>query len=158
MASPGFAVAMFREDGQWRAEPLPPSVLNDLGVLLSALRSQPPEGGPFIVADVEEEFFLVARLDGARISLLLSDLTAAADFPLAAQTLERLGEDPPDEDELDEVCPVGDIDIFEDLGLPEPELEQLLDDDTAYPDEMLDDIMGRIDLAEQYSQAVQRVR
>jgi len=158
MAPTGFAVAVFREEGQWQAEPLPPAVLGDLSILLSALRSQPPEAGPFVIADVEDEFFVIARLDGVRISLLLSDLTAATDYPLAAQALDRLGEDPPDDDELDEVWPVGDLDMFEDLGLAESEMEQLLEDDDAYVDELLDEIMQRLDLKEQFSRAVQRVR
>ena len=95
MTQRGFAVAGFRDAGQWRCETLPPAVLGDLGVLLSALRSQVPEGGPFVIASVDDEFFLIARLDGPRIVLLLSDLTAAVEYPLAAQALERLGEDPP---------------------------------------------------------------
>ena len=51
MAQGGYAVAAHRDSGQWRIEPLPPTVLADLGVLLQALRSQPPEGGPFVVLD-----------------------------------------------------------------------------------------------------------
>ena len=102
MAQRGFAVAAFRDGGLWRAEPLPPSVLDDLGVLLQALRAQPPEGGPFVIACVDEEFFVIARQDGARISLLLSDLTASVEYALAEQAMTRLGEDPPDDDELDE--------------------------------------------------------
>src|SRR5690242_6187800 len=76
MTQRGFAIAAFRDAGQWRCEPLPPAVLDDLRALVAALRGQPPEGGPFVIASVDEEFFLVARQDGARISLLLSDLTA----------------------------------------------------------------------------------
>jgi putative tRNA adenosine deaminase-associated protein len=98
MAARGYAVAAFRDAGLWRCEPLPPTVLTDLGVLLAALRSQPPEGGPFVIANVDDEFFLIARQYGPRISLLLSDLTASVEYPLAAQVLERLGEDPPDDD------------------------------------------------------------
>jgi putative tRNA adenosine deaminase-associated protein len=154
MAQSGFAVAVFRDGGRWQCEPLPPAVLTDLGVLLSALRSQPPEGGPFVIADVDDEFFLIARLDGARISLLLSDLTAAVEYPLAAQVLDRLGEEPPEDDELDEVWPVGDLDLFVDLGIPEDDMEQILDDLDAYADEMLDAIIERLDLTEQYSAAV----
>src|SRR5579884_3864573 len=45
VAERGFAVAALLEGTQWRIEPLPPAVLADLSVLLSALRSQPPEGG-----------------------------------------------------------------------------------------------------------------
>lgn len=158
MAQRGFAVAAFRDGGLWRAEPLPVAVLDDLGVLLSALRSQPPEGGPFVLACVDEEFFLIARQDGARISLLLSDLTAAVEYPLAEQALARLGEDPPDDDELDEVWPVGDLDLFADLDLSEDDMEQILDDIDAYPDEMLETIIERIGLAEPYSRATAMVR
>lgn len=153
MAQRGFAIAVFREGGLWRAEPLPPAVLDDLGILLQALRSQPPEGGPFVIACVDEEFFLIARLDGARISLLLSDLTASVEYPLAEQALVRLGEEPPDDDELDEVWPVGDLDLFADLDVPEDEMERILDDIDAYPDEMLDSIIERLGLEEAYSRA-----
>lgn len=155
MAQRGFAVAAFRDGGVWRAEPLPQAVLDDLGVLLQALRSQSPEGGPFVIACVDEEFFLIARLDGARISLLLSDLTASVEYPLAEQALTRLGEDPPDDDELDEVWPVGDLDLFADLGLSEDEMEQILDDMDAYPDEMLESIVDRLGLADAYARATE---
>jgi putative tRNA adenosine deaminase-associated protein len=157
MAQRGFAVAAFRDAGQWRAEPLPSAVLDDLGVLLQALRSQPPEGGPFVIACVDEEFFLVARQDGARISLLLSDLTASVEYPLAEQALARLGEDPPDDDELDEVWPVGDLDLFSDLDVGEDDMEQILDDMDAYPDEMLDAIVDRLGIADAYRRATEMV-
>ncbi len=137
---------------------MPPGVLGDLSVLLSALRSQPPEGGPFIVANVDDEFFLIARLDGSRISLLLSDLTASVEYPLAEQVLDRLGEDPPEDDELDEVWPIGDLDLFADLNFSEDEMEQVLDDLDAYPDEMLETIIERIGLAEPYGRATRSAR
>lgn len=158
MAQRGFAIAAFRDAGQWRCEPLPPAVLDDLRALLAALRGQPPEGGPFVVANVDDEFFLIARQDGPRISLLMSDLTAAVEYQLAEQVLERLGEDPPDDDELDEVWPIGDLDLFTDLNLPEDEMEQVLDDLDAYPDEMLETIIERIGLAEPYAQAMASAR
>jgi putative tRNA adenosine deaminase-associated protein len=155
MTQRGFAVAAFRDADEWRVEALPPAVLGELSMLLQALRSQPPEGGPFVMACVDDEFFLVARLDGVRIALLLSDLTAAVEYPLAEQVMTRLGEDPPDDDELDEVWPIGDLDVFADLDLSEDEMEQILDDIDAFPDEMLEEIMDRIGLAEQYAQATQ---
>jgi len=154
MAQRGFAVAAHRNGPEWRMEPLPPTVLDDLGVLLSALRSQPPEGGPFVVACIEDEFFVIARQDGRRISLLLSDLTAAVEFPLAEQAMTRLGEDPPADDELDDVFPVGDLELFADLDLSEEEMEEILDDDEAPPDELLDEIMERITLDDVYGPAI----
>lgn len=158
MAQRGFAVAAIRDGGLWRVEPLPPAVLGDLGVLLQALRSQPPEGGPFVIANVDDEFFLIGRLDGGRISLLLSDMTASVEYPLAEQVLGRLGEDPPEDDELDEIWPVGDLDLFADLDLPEDEMEQILDDIDAYPDEMLEAIVERIGIADAYARAMESAR
>jgi putative tRNA adenosine deaminase-associated protein len=155
VADQGFAVVAFRDAARWRVEPLPPAVLGDLGVLLSALRSQPPEGGPFVIACVEEEFFVIARQEGRRISLLLSDLTAAVEFPLAEQAISRLGEEPPADDELDEVWPVGDLELFTDLGLPEDEMDEILDDLDALPEEMLDAIIERLGIAEQYTAATE---
>lgn len=157
-AQRGFAVTAYRDTDQWRVEPLPPTVLDDLGVLLQALRSQPPEGGPFVIATVDDEFFVIARQEGARISLLLSDMTASVEYPLAEQVLNRLGEDPPDDDELDELWPVGDLDLFADLDLSEEDMEQILDDMDAYPDEMLDTIVDRIGIAEPYAEATESAR
>jgi len=94
-------------------------------------------------------------LDGPRISLLLSDLTASVEYPLAEQALARLGEEPPDDDELDEVWPVGDLDLFSDLDVAEDEMERILDDIDAYPDEMLDAIVERIGMGEAYSRATE---
>jgi putative tRNA adenosine deaminase-associated protein len=153
MAQRGFAVVAFRDNGGWRCDALPPGVLDDLGLLLSALRGQPPQGGPFVVASFADEFFLIARSHGSRIDLLLSDLTAAVEFPLAAQVLDRLGEDPPEEDELDEVWPIGELDLFSDLELPEDEMASILDDLDAYPEEMLETVIGRIGLEDQFLQA-----
>lgn len=158
MTQDGYAVAAFRDGSAWRCEPMPPSVLDDLGVLLQALRSQPPEGGPFVIASVAEEFFLLARQDGAHINLMLSDLTAAVDFPLAAQVLQRLGEDPPGDDELDEVWPLGDLDLLEDLGLSEDDMEAIVDDLDAFPDEMLADITERIGISDPFVAAVSVAR
>jgi putative tRNA adenosine deaminase-associated protein len=90
--------------------------------------------------------------------LLLSDLTASVEYPLAEQVLVRLGEDPPDDDELDEVWPVGDLDLFADLDLSEDEMEQILDDMDAYPDEMLDAIVERLGIGEQYAEAAGTAR
>ncbi|MDP9117184.1 MAG: tRNA adenosine deaminase-associated protein [Actinomycetota bacterium] len=158
MAQRGFAVAAFRDDGRWRVEPLPPAVLVDLGVLLQVMRSQSPDGGPFVIAAIDDEFFVIARQDGPRISLLLSDMTASVEYPLAEQVLARLGEDPPDDDELDELWPVGDLDLFADLGLSEDEMERILDDMDAYPDEMLDTIVNRLGIGDEYASATESAK
>jgi putative tRNA adenosine deaminase-associated protein len=153
MAERGFAVAVFRDGGRWQVEPLPPAVLSDLGPLLQALRSQPPEGGPFVVACVPDEFFVLARQEGRRYALVLSDLTAAVEFRLAEQVLNRLGEDPPADDELDDVWPVGDFELFADLDLGEDELEDILDDVDAPPEDLVDTIVDRLGIREEFDRA-----
>ena len=59
---------------------------------------------------------------------------------------------------LDEVWPVGDLDLFADLGLPEEEMEQILDDMDAYPDEMLDSIIDRIEIGDEFARATESAR
>jgi hypothetical protein len=48
--------------------------------------------------------------------------------------------------------------VFADLGLAEDEMERLLDDIDAYPDEMLDVIVDRIGVAEAFSTATEFAR
>jgi putative tRNA adenosine deaminase-associated protein len=153
MAKQGFAVAVFRDGGQWRVEAMPPTVTGDLGVLLQVLRAQPPDGGPFLIACVPEEYFVLARQEGRRVSLVLSDLTAAVEFDLAEQVMLRLGEDPLNDDELDEVWPIGDLELLADLDVSEEEMEEILDDDDALPEEMVDTIIERLGLRSEYERA-----
>jgi len=75
---------------------------------------------------------------------LLSDVTAADEWPLARAVLERLGLPEPSDDDFDEIVPAGDLSIFADLGLPEMELSLLLSDIDAYADEMLFSIARRL--------------
>ena len=65
---------------------------------------------------------MAVRVLGEEVSLFLSDLTAAVDYPLARQVLEALDIPVPADDELDQVLPAGDMSIFADLGLDEMEL------------------------------------
>ena len=51
--------------------------------------------------------------------------------------------------------PVGDLDLFADLDVAEDEMEQILDDIDAYPDEMLDAIVERLGMAEAYARATE---
>lgn len=157
MPDDGFAVTLFRDGGQWQCALLPPAVLADLDSCIAAARQQPPEGGPIVLVDVDDEFFVALRVGRDAdhgVRLLLSDATAATDYDLARQVIERLGADVPPDDELDEIWPVGDLAIFEDLGLSALELRAILDDLDLYADEMLAAVTHRIGLAEPYARAV----
>ena len=155
MAEDGFAVTVYRDAGRWQCALLPPAVLHDLDSCIAALRQQPPEGGPIALVDVDDEFFVALRLaPSGQVRVLLSDVTAAADWALARQAVELLGEELPEEDELDEVWPAGDLHMFADLGLDERDLGVILDDLDLYADEMLGLIARRIGVGEEYARVV----
>ncbi len=155
MALNGFVVAVRRDDAQWRVDRLPDGLQADLEGLVTVLRQQSGEGGSIGLIDVADEFFVAVRTTpGGGLRLLLSDVTAAVEWDLARQVLDRLGEEGPDEDELDDVWPVGDLAIFSDLGLGETDLGTILDDLDLYADEMLIDIAQRVGFAEPLQLAV----
>ena len=91
MTDPGsddVAVIVYREeDDAWEADVLPTALTEDLAGLIQALRQQPSIGGTFGLAAVGDDFFVVLRAIGGQVSVFLSDLTAAVDWPLARQVL-----------------------------------------------------------------------
>jgi putative tRNA adenosine deaminase-associated protein len=147
-----FAVIVYREDDAWEAEVLPAAVTADLNGLIHALRQQPSIGGTIGLAGVGDDFFVAVRVIGGQVSLLLSDLTAALDYSLARQVLTVLDIPVPDDEDIDQVLPVGDLSIFADLGLDEMELAAIASDLDLYPDEALASIAGRLG----FGQAMER--
>ena len=105
MGETDFAVIVYREEDQWEADALPATLTADLDGLVHALRRQPSMGGTIGFAGVGDDFWLAVRIIGEDVSLFLSDLTAAADYPLARQVLEALNIPVPSDDELDQVLP-----------------------------------------------------
>ena len=151
-----FALVAAREEGRWDASLLPERLTESLDDLIAALRQQP--GDPVLgFVNVADEFFVAVRIAGTEARLLLSDITAAAAWDLAADVAERLGVPPPQEDEMDEVWPAGDLSIFADLGMDEMELGSVLADLEAYADEMLLSIARRLGFADAYEQATESV-
>jgi putative tRNA adenosine deaminase-associated protein len=151
----GFAVVAFREDGVWSVSLLPVRLVADLGGLVHALAQQPSDVGSIGLVDVADEFFLAVRVRGDDVRLLLSDVAAALDFDVAAQALDRLGVQPPSEEDLDDdVWPAGDLSIFADLGFSEMELGAVLADDEAWPDETLAAIADRLGFGAAFERAV----
>ena len=139
-----FAIIVYREEDRWDADALPAAVTTDLDAFLRALRRQPSMGGTIGFAGVGDDFFLVVRMFGDDVTMFLSDLTAAVDFPLARQVLEVLDIPVPGGDELDQVLPAGDMSIFADLGLDEMELGALSADLDLYPEDAVTGIADRI--------------
>jgi putative tRNA adenosine deaminase-associated protein len=89
------------------------------------------------LVSVAEEFFILLRVREGLVRVLLSDLGAAADWPLAAEVARTLGVPvPTDADDVD-IQPAGDLTLLSDLGLSAAELTLLCDDVEMYPDEVL---------------------
>ncbi len=148
-----YAVVVFREEGSWQVGLLPEALSVDLDGIVAALRQQ-PTGTPFALVNVADEFFVVVRVRGSEVTLLLSDVTSAAEWEFAAQVLEALDLQVPRDDELDEVRPAGDLGIFSDLGMDEMELGALLSDLDAYADELLSGLARRLGFAEPFERVV----
>ncbi|MGH3327624.1 MAG: tRNA adenosine deaminase-associated protein [Streptomycetales bacterium] len=149
-----FAVAVYREEGQWEAAPLPPRVGERLQSLIKALRQQPGESGTIGLLSVDEDFFVAVRLVGREQRLLLSDVTAASESPIAQEVLAELELPAPGDADLERVQPAGDLGIFSDIGMSAMELAALCDDLDLYPDEMLTRIASRLGFGERFQRAV----
>ena len=94
-----FAVVVFREEGQWQVGSLPHKAATELPALLHAVRQQPSEGPTFAICSYGDDFFLVIRPDGDDVRLMISDATAAGDWPVAREALDLVDEPQPEDDE-----------------------------------------------------------
>lgn len=137
-----FALAAYREEGVWQLQELADSALGNLDHLAAALRRFPGDGGAVGLIALDEDVFMIVRVAGPQVRVLLSDITAADEFDLARTALEHLGLPFP-EDEDDQV-PAGDLDLLGDLGVHAMDLGVLIDDMELYPDEVLSDVAGRL--------------
>jgi putative tRNA adenosine deaminase-associated protein len=149
-----YAVLAFREEQRWQVGVLPEALSDDLDGLIAAVRQQPGENGSFALVDVADEFFVVVRVQLGRVRLLLSDVTAAVAWDLAAQVVEYLDLDIPADGDLEDVWPVGDMGIFSDMGLDEMEMGAILSDVDAYADEMLSALARRLGFGDEYERVV----
>ncbi len=149
-----FVLAAYREDGRWQVEPLPPQVAAELASLVATLRQRPGDGGALGLVSVDDDFFVVVRVRGDDLRLLLSDVTAATDWPLARSVLDRLGLPLPQGEEEEQVQPAGDLGIFADLGLDAMAMAALCDDLDCYPDETLAAVASRLGFGAEYERAL----
>ena len=149
-----YAVIAYREQGLWQVGVLPDVVTGDLDALVAAVRQQPGENGAFALVDVADEFFVVVRVQQGRVRVLLSDVTASAEWDLATQVVDHLGIAIPRDADLQRVVPAGDLGVFDDLGVDGMELAALLGDVDAYADEMLSALARRLGFANAYERVV----
>jgi putative tRNA adenosine deaminase-associated protein len=157
----GFGVAVVREEGSWRVTPLRAQSLTDLSAAETELRELRSAGAVFGLLDIDEEFFIIIRPAPSGTHLLLSDATAAIDYDIAADVLDKLNVTVPelDSDDLDDVDPweEGDLGLLSDIGLPEPVLSVILSETDLYPDEQLGMIAARMGFADEFGAVLDKL-
>ena len=154
-AIPGFAVAAIREDGRWRCARMDPDALVDLDAAITELRGLRSTGAVLGLLDVDDEFFVLLRPTPGGVALMVSDAAAALDYDIAADALDLLRVDPPEDD--DEVWPEGSLDILADLGLPAPEMQVIIDEVDLYPDEQLQMVAQRCGFDDEFSKLLDTI-
>lgn len=144
-------VALYREDGTPVVQALELELANDLDGLLDALRRLPGDAGAVGMVSIEQDVFVIARVRGRVVQLMLSDSIAGQDWPIARDALDYLSLDVPEDEEDSE--PVGDLDLFADAGLPEMEMEAICEesDDTL---EALEEIAEKIGFGTRLSKII----
>jgi putative tRNA adenosine deaminase-associated protein len=150
-----FAVVAYREDGEWQVESLPARVGTDIDALIDTVRPLPSDVGSICFVSVDEDFFVIARVQGRDVRLLLSDVTAATEWPLASGVVDLL--DLPEPDDEEERQPAGDLGVLADLGVSAMDLGVVCDDPEMYPDEALSDIARRLGFGAQFDTVVDAV-
>ncbi len=135
-------------------EQLPERLTEDVHALLAAARGQPGDVPAIVFASIGDDFFVVARHRATGDELLLSDVTAAAADDLARQVCAVLKVEVPGDDDMEDVWPVGELGIFDDLGMSAMEVGALLADLDAYADEQLLALARRLGFGEAFTNTV----
>jgi putative tRNA adenosine deaminase-associated protein len=153
----GFGIAVVREEGKWRCTAMKSAALTSLSAAETELRELRSAGAVFGLLDVDDEFFVIVRPAPGAARLFLSDATAALEYDIAAEVLEKLDgdielDDLEDEDPFEE----GDLGVLADIGLSEAVLGVILADDD-YADEQLSRIAQEMGFADELSAVVDKL-
>ena len=146
-----FGCIAWHEDGRWSVNSL--TSTRDIGSVIDSIKAQQTNGGAIALIAIEDEFVIIARALGDQMQMMISDVTYALDYEVAAELIEVLDLEFPEEE--DESQPAGDLDLLNDLGVSEMELLSILDDTELYPDEQLEAIANRLGFGEQFNQVIE---
>jgi len=149
-----FVLAAYREDGQPYGQSLGKDLANDLDELIVQLRRLPGDAGALGFVSLVEEVFVITRVRGQHVQVLLSDAAAASDWPIARDVVDYLGEEPLD-DEEEEGEPIGDLGIVADLGLSDFDMGAIIDNLDLSSIEMLIEVADKIKLNPQFRKAAE---
>ena len=149
-----FVLAAYREDGQLYVQSLGKDLANDLEELIVQLRRLPGDAGALGFVSLVEEVFVITRVRGQHVQVLLSDAAAASDWPIARDVVDYLGEEPLEEDE-EEGEPIGDLGIVADLGLSDFDMGAIIDNLDLSSVDMLIEIADKIKLNPPFRKAAE---
>jgi len=154
----GFGVAVVREDGTWRCTAMRRDALTSLTAAETALRELRSAGAVFGLLNIDDDFFVVVRPAPAGTRLLLSDATAALEYDIAAEVLEKLDAEIGD-DELEDADPFeeGDVGLLSDIGLPGDVLAVILSDTELYADEQITRIAGEMGFGDELAAVLDKL-
>jgi putative tRNA adenosine deaminase-associated protein len=147
-----FVISAYREDGVSVVSALADDLANDLEELIVQLRRLPGDAGALGFVSLVGELFVLVRVRGQHVQVLLSDAAAADEWPIARDVAEFLGIDEVDEE--DEGEPLGDLGILADLGVSDFDLGQIVGDIEASSDAMLLDVAEKIKIGAQFRRIV----
>lgn len=147
-----FVVALYREDGAPVVNELVPQLANDLEDLIDQLRRLPGDAGALGVVSISGEFFVLCRVRGRTVQVLLNDSIAANDWPIARDVVDYLGLDVPDPDGDSE--PLGDFAMLVDQGVGEFDLEQIASDLDEDSDQLVRQIVDLMKFSAPFERAV----
>jgi putative tRNA adenosine deaminase-associated protein len=150
-----FALIAWREEGSWQLSRLSDEAITDIGVALDALRSQQGDGGAIAMITVDDAFFILIRQIGERMQMVLSNSLMALEYEIAAEVLELLDIESPEEDDPEE--PAGDLNIFSDFGIDALDLQMICDDQERFPDEQLDSIARQIGFDSEFVEIIENL-
>ena len=151
-------MSVVREGATWKCSPLSAKALTSLVAAETELRELRSAGAVFGLLDIDDEFFLIVRPAPSGTRLLLSDATAALDYDIAAEALDKLDADIATED-LEDSDPFeeGDLGVLADVGLPDAVLAVILAETDLYADEQIGRIAREMGFAEELSVVLDRL-
>lgn len=135
---------------------MPAKAAGDLTSLVASLGAHNAEYGALGMVSVADDFFVLLRVRDGRVRLILSDVAAALDWPLAQEALQLLGVPMPEDVDDVEFEPAGDLTMLADLGMAAEELGLLCEDPDLYPDEVLAVVAERIGIGRQFDEIAGR--
>lgn len=151
-------MSVVREGAAWKCSPLSAKALTSLAAAETELRELRSATAVFGLLDIDDEFFLIVRPAPSGTRLLLSDATAALDYDIAAEALEKLDADIATED-LEDSDPFeeGDLGVLADVGLAEAVLGVILSETDLYADEQIGRIAREMGFADELASVLDRL-